>query len=134
MACNSNVSKSNDGNVQINKVPTNATSEMTVLMREMHDNFEVIRDSIVAGKTVDRILFNNVRRTHWASPTDSTILGPAFEGKAVDFLDKVDSLLLEKVNKEMYFNFTVQACLNCHQEFCPGPIEKVKKLLIQPKH
>jgi len=36
MACNSNVSKSNDGNVQINKVPTNATSEMTVLMREMH--------------------------------------------------------------------------------------------------
>ncbi|MBT6439129.1 MAG: hypothetical protein HOK72_05435 [Flavobacteriales bacterium] len=133
MACNSNVPKSNEGNLLINQVPANVDSEMTVLMREMYYNFEIIKDSIVAGKTVDRILFNDVRRTHWASPTDSTIMGPAFEGMTVDFLDKVDSLLLEEVNKEMYFNLTVQACLNCHQEFCPGPMGKITKLLIKPK-
>ena len=133
MACNSNVPKSNEGNLLINQVPANVDSEMTVLMREMYYNFEIIKDSIVAGKTVDRILFNDVRRTHWASTTDSTIMGPAFEGMTVDFLDKVDSLLLEEVNKEMYFNLTVQACLNCHQEFCPGPMGKITKLLIKPK-
>ena len=133
VACNSNQPKSTNEEVAITEGAANKDSEMTLLMREMYDNFVIVRDSILAGNNIDRALFNEIHRTHRATPTDSTIMGPTFEGLATNFLDRVDTLLLAEENEEMYFNIAVQACIGCHQEFCPGALDKIQKLIIEPK-
>jgi hypothetical protein len=133
IACNSNQTDSNSQDVVITEGVANEDSEMTLLMREMYDNFSIVKDSIVAGQNIDRSLFNEVHRIHRAAPTDVTIMGPTFEGLATIFIDRVDSLLLAEDNKQMYFNITIQACVGCHQEFCPGPLDKINRLVINPK-
>lgn len=132
IACNSNHSKEDSKETTVTEGVVNTDSEMTLLMREMHDNFAIVRDSIMQGKNIDRSLFSEIHRTHRATPTDSTIMGAPFEAMATSFLVNVDSLLLSEENKEMYFNISVQSCIGCHQAFCPGPVDKIKKLFIEP--
>lgn len=131
-ACNSN-----DSSTEVVEISTpdkvNDDSEMTLLMRTIYDNYLILKDSIEQGKAIDRSLFNEVHRIYASTPTDSTILGPVFEGFEKNYLNTVDSFLLAESNKEMYFNISVQACISCHMEFCPGPLEKIKKLQIKPK-
>ncbi|MBL4652606.1 MAG: hypothetical protein JKY53_07035 [Flavobacteriales bacterium] len=130
IACNSKQQKEE---IKTTKEGANTDSEMTLLMREMHNNFAVVRDSIMAQKNIDRARFNEIHGVHMAIPTDSTIMGAVFEGMATSFLEAVDSLILGEQNKEMYFNITVQSCIGCHQEFAPDSKDKIKELFIEPK-
>ncbi|MDA9563731.1 hypothetical protein N9R81_03525 [Flavobacteriales bacterium] len=133
LACNTGQQEKSSNNTIITESKSNSDSEMTLLMRTMFNNYVTLKDSIINGNSIDRGLFSEVHRIHRAVPTDSTIMGPVFEGMATNYLNTVDSLLLAESKHEMYFNISVQSCLGCHQEFCPGPMDKIKKLTIKPK-
>lgn len=133
VACNTGQPEAPNNNAIIKEGKSAKDSEMTLLMRKMYNNYVMLKDSIVNGNTIDRGLFSEVHRIHRAVPTDSTIMGPVFEGMATSYLNTVDSLLLADSKHEMYFNISVQSCLGCHQEYCPGPMDKIKKLTIKPK-
>ena len=130
VACNS--SESDENAVEKDVFEVEKSSELAVYMQTAFVNYESIKDSLKNKGIVNNELFYNIRAIHQATPTDTTIKGPVFDGLAANFLSTVDSFLLASDNKEMYFNISVDACLSCHMEMCPGPTEKIKGLYIKP--
>jgi hypothetical protein len=106
-------------------------SELAVLMRGIHENAKIWRDSLVNGSVVlDSIeIYSALTQS---VPTDSGVVGPLYNGLAQnyqialnDFLSAEDIQLAKKS-----YNNLVSACLSCHGEFCPGPMKTIRKLKV----
>ena len=64
--------------------------------------------------------------------TDSSIRTDIFAEKANRYLQSVEALCLvsEPTQHLEKFNLMIVSCLDCHQIFCQGPIDKIKKLYL----
>lgn len=114
----------------------NGDSELALAMRKIFDQTEEIKKSLNEGALIipDEYI-ENLRKFHTAKPTDPEVKVEQFFGfvKAID----IAAQELEKTNdfdtqKEQYSR-VINACVQCHQEFCPGPIRRINKLKL-PKN
>lgn len=107
----------------------NGGSELAVLMREMYDDADLIKKSIL-NKELPPDFRQKFAYLHWASPTDSTTKTEAYPDMAKAFMDNLEALYTEKdAGKRIKkFDIVIQNCVSCHQSHCPGPIKKIKKL------
>ncbi len=112
-----------------NFVDPNQPSELAALMREMFLESEKMKETIKADKIpVDlRIKFATMQNL---KPTDPEMITEPFGTMAKEFLKSMDKLYEEK-NQVQDYNMMVQSCLACHQNQCPGPMVRIKKLLIE---
>ena len=64
--------------------------------------------------------------------TDSSIRTDIFAEKANRYLQSVEALCLvsEPTQHLEKFNLMIVSCLDCHQIFCQGPIDKIKKMYL----
>lgn len=108
----------------------NDDSELAWLMRDMYQDGEKIKIAIQSKQLPEdfREKFKNI---HTAIPTDATVKGEVFDASAKVFLQTLDKFYTEKENQVENFNIVVNACVACHQNYCPGPIKKIKKLAIK---
>lgn len=103
---------------------------MAKVMRAMYVQAAAMHDSILAGKTFNAEFFP-VIRFHDQEPTDSTVLTPEFQKKADTYYTAMKELQAQGPDgRKAAFNHLLQTCISCHQENCPGPISKIKRLIL----
>ncbi len=103
---------------------------MAKVMRAMYVQASAMHDTIVTGKTFTANVFP-VIRFHDQEPTDSTVLTPEFRKKAETYYTAMRELQVQGPDgRKAAFNHLLQTCISCHQENCPGPISKIKRLIL----
>jgi cytochrome c556 len=107
----------------------NQASELALLMRSMYTDSEQMKKAILAGKLPED-LREKFKKMHSAVATEADMKDAAFSAMADVFLKNMDKLYDDKNQIEDY-NVLVQSCLACHQNHCPGPISRIKKLIIK---
>lgn len=105
-------------------------SPLAALMRKMDAEMNIAKRMILAenGNLSDSVslAYDSIKT---ATPTDPTVKTDVFAGMADAFLFNVQALQkADPHNRKDIFNTTVSSCISCHQEFCPGPIVRIKKL------
>jgi len=115
----------------------NDDSELALLMRRMWDDADAMKKAIESGE-VPEDYREKFKAIHEAKATDPDTRDEQFEGMSVAFLASMDQLYKrqQEGDKEQIkngYNLMVEACLNCHQSYCPGPMVRIKKLRIAEK-
>jgi len=107
----------------------NGDSELSLVMRYLHFEAEKIGEKIKNGDSVDLSEFRNlVSRLQTAVPTDSSVLDADYYNFSKSMLNQVDQI---SNGKSFEYNVMLGTCVACHRNTCPGPIEKINKLMIE---
>lgn len=108
----------------------NGSSELSVLMRMMHDKAAEMKLLIEQKKTFGNFP-EEFDRLNLATPTDSATKKPSFEAFSASYLHSLKTLYqANEATVTLRYNEMVNACLACHSDHCPGPVPKIKKLVI----
>jgi hypothetical protein len=108
----------------------NGDSEMALLMRSMNKSTASFKELIKQGKLPEKFPAEFLK-IHTAKHTDETTKTPVFDGFANNYINQLNNLYgspKEELTKN--YNAFVQACVDCHKAFCPGPIKTINKLKV----
>lgn len=111
------------------KIKMAQDSELALLMRELTDETEAIREAMLAGE--EHPLWKRVEDLHTATPTDASSSGPVFQGFSSAFIGSVAEMQAADSNHTQYFNAVIDRCMDCHATYCPGPMTRIEKFYIQ---
>lgn len=105
-------------------------SEMSLLMGKMFDVNTQWKTKIIQGENLSDFP-KEFLQIHAAKLTDPADRTPRFTLYA-DLYLKQQQVLFEVDSSQLknQFNQTVTSCIACHQYTCPGPIPRIRKLLI----
>jgi len=107
----------------------NKDSELTLLMREMYDYYDVLKTDIQKGEMPDKV--REFKEIHKAVSTEpSKAESPLYKAMSTAYLESAKRLNSSKDNLPEVFNVMVDNCMNCHKQMCPGPMVKIKKLYL----
>ena len=108
----------------------NGDSELALLMRDMYEDGQRIKQEIKNGKKPE--ILNKFKEIHTAVATEpEKVATEEYRLYADAYLNAIE--LLEQAdaeNVEDSYHGMVQACITCHRAVCPGPIVRIKKLMI----
>ncbi len=111
---------------QTSVVNPNGDSPLALLMREMTDDLETAKQKIIRG--IKASIQGNYHGIMTARPTSDRMKNEAFNGYAQSLLYSMD--LFSAQGDVKSYNAVVNACIACHKQSCPGPISRIKKLMI----
>lgn len=108
-----------------------STSELAQLMRsiyvDMHDNKELL-----ASGTMPSVDWGRHVEIKKATPTDPDDSGVAFDAFADAYMFQLNAFSeASDSTRIMKYNNLVNACLNCHQQYCVGPMDIIRTLEIK---
>lgn len=106
-------------------------SEMAALMEQMYAENQQLKERIMRGEKIGAFP-NHFLKIHQAVMTDSTENDAFFKEQAHNFISAQEQIYQDPKNAEAHFNAGVDACIQCHQVKCAGPIARIKKLYIKP--
>lgn len=108
----------------------NGDSELALLMRGMYEEAERIKAQVKAGEEVTLELDHaKILTAHATEPEKAD--SKEFKDFANMYLANLEQLQkADPDNVEMVFQSLVESCMSCHQELCPGPMVRIKKLRI----
>jgi hypothetical protein len=118
-------SKTNDDGFKMYQM-----SEMGALMEQMYLDNQRLKDRIIKGDTIGKFP-QHFERIHQAVMTDGKDRDAFFEDQAQKFIIAQEQIYKDPKNAKAHFNKGVDACIQCHQQKCGGPIPKIKKLYIK---
>jgi len=104
-------------------------SEMSTLMEQMYVDNQRLKTRIIKGDTIGKFP-NHFLKIHSSVMTDSTENDEFFKEQAKLFIKAQELIYQDPKNAKQHFNDGVDACLQCHEVKCGGPIPKIKKLYI----
>lgn len=110
------------------KVVMHKDSELAAWMKEMHSSLFVVKDALEKGEPVPDSINWNWEAIYQAERSNHDAQGETFNGMARAFLVEMQKSIDE--NDVEAYNHAVRSCVNCHENYCPGPIPKIKKLKI----
>lgn len=116
-------------NPLIKGVNPNGDSELALLMRDMFEESDSLKQLVVAGKQLYGL--KKYQDIHSAIPTDPSVSGPIFKAFATSYIESIKAMEVTDTNSVIMFNKMVDQCMNCHTEFCPGPKKRIKQLYIK---
>lgn len=105
-------------------------SEMALLMEQMYVDNEKLRDRIKNGDTIGKFP-NHFLKIHAAVMTDEQENDAFFKVQAANFINAQKLIYEDPKNSKEHFNKGVDACVQCHEVKCGGPIPRIKKLYIK---
>jgi len=106
-------------------------SEMAALMEQMYAENQQLKERIIRGEKIGAFP-NHFLKIHQAVMTDSTENDAFFKEQAHNFIAAQEQIYQDPKNAEAHFNAGVDACIQCHEVKCAGPIARIKKLYIKP--
>lgn len=111
-------------------VNPNGDSELALLMRDMKKLCDTLKEQVLAGELKgsfpERFL-----KIHTATPTDADTKHESFDSYARNYIYSMQELYKSpKPDLKKKYNATIDACLSCHSDHCPGPIPTIGKLKI----
>lgn len=103
---------------------------MALMMRQMANDAQAMRDKIVKGEKVteDQFPFN---RFYLVEPTDTNVLEPQFFENARLFQVAYKELMANPKQQKAYYNAYIAKCINCHESYCSGPLRRIRKFPIE---
>ncbi len=105
-------------------------SELTLLMRDMYNYYDTLKADILKGDVLKDIkTFQDIHTAAATSP--EKISNELYQGLASIYVNSAKRLNRPNVNKRDAFNLMIDNCMNCHQQMCPGPMVKIKKLYLE---
>jgi hypothetical protein len=122
-----------------NQINPNGDSELAIVMRNLFDNSLEIKNHIIEldtlksnklpNKLIEKFTYN-LNLLHSAKPTDKNLRDDgvyrAFANAYINTSEKFTNNLSHK-----NFNTMVNNCIQCHEKFCLGTIQKINKLYIR---
>ncbi len=105
-------------------------SELALIMRGMYDNMELVNAHLKAGEEVPDSLLQGYDGMLTAEATNPEEIDSHYFGFANGWLSELK--VMRKNPTLENHNNVMNACVNCHQSFCPGPIPKIKRLKLVP--
>lgn len=105
-------------------------SEMAALMEQMYVDNLRLKERIKKGEPIGQFPehFNKIFTAKFTDETDNDLF---FKVKAKEYIEAQQLIYTDPENAVKHFNEGVDACLNCHQQKCGGPIPRIKKLFIK---
>lgn len=101
-------------------------SELAQTMRNMYVNMELVNAYLDSNQVVPDSLLMGYESMLTDAPTNPEEIGPKFHGFAIGWLNELETFRNEQTVAN--YNSLMNACVHCHQSFCPGPIKKIKRL------
>ena len=124
------ISKNRNIEAVSNELVMYEPSEMTILMRRIHEVNKVVKDQIIKRDSL-LIFPEEFTEIFSATLTDSTERDDKFIILARSFIDLQKMAFSSYSDSTVYnFNQSINNCVECHRTRCPGPIPEIKKLLI----
>ena len=108
----------------------NGDSELALLMRQMFDDGMRVKEQIQKGEKVGvQVDFEKILT---AKATDPEKMQPAeFQGLATAYVEAMRALKAAKPEEaKALYSSMVTTCMNCHHNTCPGPMVRIKKLVL----
>ena len=105
-------------------------SEMAALMEQMYVDNQRLKDRIIKGDTIGKFPQHFIK-IHKAVMTDEHDKDAFFDEQAQKFIQAQELIYKDPKNAKEHFNKGVDACVQCHQVKCTGPIPRIKKLYIK---
>ena len=105
-------------------------SEMAALMEQMYVDNQRLKDRIIKGDTIGKFPQHFVK-IHNAVMTDENDKDAFFDEQAAKFIKAQELIYNDPKNAKEHFNKGIDACIQCHEVKCGGPIPKIKKLYIE---
>ena len=105
-------------------------SEMSLLMEQMYVDNEKLKERIKNGETIGAFP-NHFLQIHKAAMTDDAENDAFFKKQAANFISAQELIYKDPKNAKQHFNNGIDACIQCHQVKCGGPIPRIKKLYIK---
>lgn len=105
-------------------------SEMSALMEQMYVDNQRLKDRIIKGDTIGKFPQHFIK-IHKAVMTDEHDKDAFFDEQAQKFIQAQELIYKDPKNAKEHFNKGVDACVQCHQVKCTGPIPRIKKLYIK---
>ena len=120
-------------NTEAKPLNPNGDSELALVMRHMHDNGMEVKQQLINGEKPE--LKYECSKLYTAKATEpDKVASPIYEGYAKSFEESVRTFDQEfNADKIGSYQRMVDACMNCHQEVCPGPMRKIKKMYLSEK-
>lgn len=108
----------------------NGSSELSLLMREMLEHAQSARKLALEEK-LNPTIPESFQKIHTAKATDSETKNSYYDTFADVYLNAVKTYSTSK-GPEIVSNYNnlVNTCLACHSTHCPGPVPRIKKLLV----
>lgn len=98
---------------------------MALLMREMTDKLELIKDRFDENEEIDKNELD-FAIIHEQEFTDSSFNQPHIRQMSESYAYSVEAFNKNPIKKN--YSSIINNCMNCHQLSCPGPIVKIQKL------
>ena len=118
--------------VTVSPINPNGDSELALLMRQLFNDADSIKQLIEAGQgSVPVEFIEAIERVHTADPTDPEVKTDQFTAFNDMMKAQAERLKESTENQVEEFNNFVNSCISCHQVVCPGPIKRIKKLKIK---
>lgn len=105
-------------------------SEMAALMEQMYVDNQRLADRIKNGDSIGKFP-QHFLKIHKAVMTDVSDNDDFFKIQAAKFINAQELIYKDPKNAKEHFNAGVDACIQCHQQKCGGPIPRIKKLYIK---
>lgn len=105
-------------------------SEMAMLMEQMYVDNEQLKVRIKSGDTIGKFP-NHFLKIHAAVMTDEQENDAFFKAQAANFINAQELIYEDPKNAKEHFNKGIDACVQCHEVKCSGPIPRIKKLYIK---
>jgi hypothetical protein len=105
-------------------------SEMATLMEQMYVDNQRLKERIQKGDTIGQFP-QHFLKIHKAVMTDESDNDNFFKEQAAKFIKAQELIYTDPKNAKKHFNEGVNACIQCHQQKCGGPIPRIKKLYIE---
>tara|TARA_E500000331_G_C17160286_1_gene671416 strand:+ start:637 stop:1041 length:405 start_codon:yes stop_codon:yes gene_type:complete len=109
-------------------IDPNDTSEMALLMRDMFEKLEVIKDKIENNEDLSKEQLS-FAAIHLQEVTDSSFIKEGLVPMSEDYI-RIINQFNNHPTKENYKSI-VNSCINCHISMCPGPLERIDNLILK---
>lgn len=119
--------KPSDSHIKKTIIDPNDASEMALLMRQMSNDLDVIKNKILNGQDIinDQLQFSQI---HKMKTTDESFLSEGLTQMSKGF-DFVVNNFNENPSRDNY-NSIVNNCISCHKGMCPGPLSRINNLIL----
>ena len=109
-------------------IDPNDTSEMALLMRDMFEKLEVIKDKIENNEDLSKEQLS-FAAIHLQEVTDSSFIKEGLVPMSEWYI-RIINQFNNHPTKENYKSI-VNSCINCHISMCPGPLERIDNLILK---
>lgn len=109
----------------------NGAKPMALMMRQMAKNADLMKTKLINGEALDSNQFPFIR-FYLVEPTDPKVLVPQFYENSRLFQDAYKAIFMHPKDQQKYYNLAIGKCINCHEQYCSGPLKRIRKLIITP--